>query len=185
MQNGTAVQEIATPYGLAMTVVVVTWSRFAGSAVLVPARSAKSLPPGGSCRQSALRNRLVTEEECGRECYYFGYVKASTEGSSLRRHWWRPVMLYRLSAFRPHSSSDPLARATFPPGEGIFSDAIRHRRAIQVSVGTPLLRCPRYQRAIPDTPGGVSLRNRCKKIPVRLDGDFQITWRTRQPWSRG
>ena len=27
-------------------------------------------------------------------------------------------MLYRLSVFRPHSSSDPLTRATFPPGEG-------------------------------------------------------------------
>ena len=31
---GYTVQEIATPYGLAMTVVVVTWSRFAGSAAV-------------------------------------------------------------------------------------------------------------------------------------------------------
>jgi hypothetical protein len=29
-------------------------------------------------------------------------------------------MLYRLSDFRPHSSPDPLTRATLPPGEGIF-----------------------------------------------------------------
>ena len=28
-------------------------------------------------------------------------------------------MLYELSGFRPHSSSDPLTRATFPPGEGV------------------------------------------------------------------
>ena len=27
-------------------------------------------------------------------------------------------MLYKRSGFRPHSSSDPLTRATFPPGEG-------------------------------------------------------------------
>ena len=30
------------------------------------AEAPKTLPPGGSCRQSALRNRLVTDEECGR-----------------------------------------------------------------------------------------------------------------------
>ena len=29
-------------------------------------------------------------------------------------------MLYRLSAFRPHSSPDPLTPATLPPGEGIL-----------------------------------------------------------------
>ena len=29
-------------------------------------------------------------------------------------------MLYWLSGFRPHSSSDPLTRATFPPGEGFW-----------------------------------------------------------------
>ena len=28
-----------------------------------------------------------------------------------------------------------------------------------INVGTPLPRCPRYRCAIPDTPGGVSLRN--------------------------
>ena len=32
----------------------------------------------------------------------------------------RSEKLHKLSAFRPHSSSDPLTRATFPPGEGIF-----------------------------------------------------------------
>ena len=29
-------------------------------------------------------------------------------------------MLCQLSVYRPHSSSDPLTRATFPPGEGIL-----------------------------------------------------------------
>ena len=29
-------------------------------------------------------------------------------------------MLYGLSRFRPHSSPDPLTRATLPPGEGIL-----------------------------------------------------------------
>ena len=29
-------------------------------------------------------------------------------------------MLFKLSGFRPHSSSAPLTRATFPPGEGIL-----------------------------------------------------------------
>ena len=28
-------------------------------------------------------------------------------------------MLYKITGFRPHSSSDPLTRATFPPGEEI------------------------------------------------------------------
>ena len=34
-------------------------------------------------------------------------------------------MLYWLSGFRPHSSSDPFG-ATFPPGEGIFP-VLSHR----------------------------------------------------------
>ena len=33
-------------------------------------------------------------------------------------------MLYRLLGFLPHSSSDPLKRATFPPGEGFWQKSI-------------------------------------------------------------
>ena len=36
-------------------------------------------------------------------------------------------MLYGLSAFRPHSSPDPLTRATLPPGEGIFTAPVGRR----------------------------------------------------------
>ena len=109
----------------------------------VPAGRAKSLLPGWcsaqriknpliaggnhttipSCRQSVPRNRLVTEEECGRQCNVFGYVKTSTWASSSWRHRWRSVIFYGLSGSRPHSSPDPLPRATLPPGEGIFPDA--------------------------------------------------------------
>ena len=35
--------------------------------VEMPQVSTKMLPPGGSCRPSALRNRWVTEEECGQK----------------------------------------------------------------------------------------------------------------------
>ena len=37
------------------------------SCVETPQVSTKTLLPGRSCRQAALRNRLVTEEECGRK----------------------------------------------------------------------------------------------------------------------
>ena len=39
------VLEIATPYGLAMTEVVVTWSRFAAGAVVVPDHTAERSMP--------------------------------------------------------------------------------------------------------------------------------------------
>ena len=90
----------------------------------VPAGRAKSLLPGRSCHQSVPRNRLVTEEECGRQCNVFGYVKTSTWASSSWRHRWRSVIFCGLSGSRPHSSPDPLPRATLPPGEGIFPDAV-------------------------------------------------------------
>ena len=60
-------------------------------------------------------------------------------------------MLYRLSVFRPHSSSDPLTRATFPPGEGIFPPRWGGGRF----VNRPYGRIGKHE-----------------KVPVRLDGDF-------------
>ena len=46
-------------------------------------------------------------------------------------------MLYRLSDFRPHSSPDPLTRATLPPGEGIFIAPLG-RRAYFFDTGAKL-----------------------------------------------
>ena len=39
-------------------------------------------------------------------------------------------MWCKLSDFRPHSSPDPLTRATLPPGEGIFCP-YEYRRRMQ------------------------------------------------------
>ena len=36
-------------------------------------------------------------------------------------------MLYRLIDYLPHSSPDPLTRATLPPGEGIFTAPLGRR----------------------------------------------------------
>ena len=44
-------------------------------------------------------------------------------------------MLYRLIDYRPHSSPDPLTRATLSPGEGIFT-APTGRRAGQCPAPT-------------------------------------------------
>ena len=71
-----------------------------------------------SCRQSALRNRLVTEEECGRKCSMTGNPKTYSSLLFCNRPFWRPDALRGISVRRPHSSSDPFG-ATFPPGEGI------------------------------------------------------------------
>ena len=47
------------------------------------ARQRPSLPPGGSWQKSALRNRFLTDEECGRQCSDLRNVKTYTEGAVL------------------------------------------------------------------------------------------------------
>ena len=42
-------------------------------------------------------------------------------------------MLYKLSVFRPNSSSDPLTRATFSPGEGIDEVFLRRNNSQNIS----------------------------------------------------
>ena len=54
------------------------------------------------------RTDFLTEEECGRSCLDFGYAKTFTNVLSRTQPESRSDMLYCLSAFRPHSSSDPL-----------------------------------------------------------------------------
>ena len=78
---------------------------------------AQSLPPGGSCRQSALRNRLVTEEECGRQRWMIGNLKAYSRASypTLVEAWY-VVQTFR---FPPAFLSRPL-RGHPPPGGGDF-----------------------------------------------------------------
>ena len=49
-----------------------------------------------------------------------GKPKDFHRGKYRNQPFIRTVMLCKLSDFRPHSSSDPLTRATFPPGEGFW-----------------------------------------------------------------
>ena len=50
----------------------------------------KTLLPGRSCRQSALRNRLVTEEEFGRQCADIEHCQTSTCAVSCDRPASKP-----------------------------------------------------------------------------------------------
>ena len=81
--------------------------------------SAKMLPPGGSCRQSALRNRLVTEEECGRQPY--DYEKS--EDLLLNFDFGEGLFVctdFEITARIPL----PALRATLPPGEGMVGSQV-------------------------------------------------------------
>ena len=73
-----------------------------------------------SSHQSALRNRLVTEEERGRRCNDLKNAKTSTRAPTAWHPWWRSVMLYQLSSSLPHSSSDPLRGPPSPRGKGFL-----------------------------------------------------------------
>ena len=83
-------------------------------------------------------------------------------------------MWCKLSDFRPHSSPDPLTRATLPPGEGIFPDAcgIGGNGTEAVPYG--------FHRTFPhDRRGDSRIARRtqkntksCKKDPVQPDGVF-------------
>ena len=81
------------------------------------------LLPGRSCHQSALRNRLVTEEEFGRRCADFEHSQTSTSAVSCDQPERKPGgrAVFRISARIPLPTRFFLAslgRATFSPGEG-------------------------------------------------------------------
>ena len=102
-----------------------------------------------SSHQSALRNRLVTEEERGRRCNDLENAKTSTSAPTAWHPWWRSVMLYQLSSSLPHSSSDPLRGPPSPRGKGFLR---RPRRSGAQRKSWPPLRggCRYWVRPVSD-----------------------------------
>ena len=89
-------------------------------------RRPQTLPPGGSCQESALRNRFLTEEECGKKTNCIVDVSGLGSGNAFRGLCRIPhVRLPPAFLFRPRCRS-----ATFPPGEGMRrTAALSARRA--------------------------------------------------------
>ena len=76
--------------------------------------------PGGKLSGNRLFGTdFLTEEECGRQLTMTTHLKTCSSGESCNGPMRRSDVLYELSGFCPHSSSDPFG-ATLPPGEGIF-----------------------------------------------------------------
>ena len=95
--------------------------------VFVLMRKDKKFPlPGRGCPEGA-------GEERGRLCPIGTNAKTHSQATSKIQPESRSDPLYLTAGYRPHSSSDPLTRATFPPGEGIFTyqrSACRHQGKI-------------------------------------------------------
>ena len=97
----------------------------------------KTLLPGRSCRQSALRNRLVTEEEFGRQCADIEHCQTSTCAVSCDR-----------PASKPEDSADFQIPARIPLPTRYF---LAYARAGHLKVN-----CPQGKRGHP----GVSPREK-------------------------
>ena len=77
--------------------------------------STKTLPPGGSCHPSALRNRWVTDEECGRKSEMRRNVQTYSRASA-KMSLYQVLSLYEPINCRPNSSPDPLRGPPSPRG---------------------------------------------------------------------
>ena len=122
----------------------------------MPQVSDQTLPPGGSWQKSALRNRFLTDEECGRQ----PYDSEKSEDLLLRFGLGGGLFVYTdfwLSAHIPH----PALRATLPPGEG-FGEEIPLAGTVCSADGQIIpsgRRCTRWpRRCRPPGGGGRSAR---------------------------
>ena len=87
--------------------------------------------PGGKLSGNRLFGTdFLTEEECGRQLTMTTHLKTCSSGESCNGPMRRPDVLYELSGFCPHSSSDPFG-ATFPPGGRDFLVRL-HRKGVRL-----------------------------------------------------
>ena len=121
------------------------------------ARQRPSLPPGGSWQKSALRNRFLTDEECGRQCSDLRNVKTYTEGAVLVVTPLVVCDVVPACRFPPEFLSRPPSGATLPPGEGLGFTTTQKRPPFGgrsfFPVGPPLPGWPFRTGPILRTPG--------------------------------
>ena len=93
-------------------------------------RRPQTLPPGGSCQESALRNRFLTEEECGKKTNCIVDVSGLGSGNAFRGLCRIPhVRLPPAFLFRPRCRSATCAlRSARSAALTVHRTVIHYRR---------------------------------------------------------